>query len=524
MLERTARTATKLGGGIAIVVAVLVGLIATAPSAHAHSHHGNIDITDVVCDEATGRWKVSFRATSWRSTNWTGSHTDIEVFWSDTQIDPATPEGSAAWRALATQVLDGGVFDVWEGADNPAIEGPLRTEILGSFLLPLGYTGTFYVATYANGGWGPDPDPSPTDDFRAGGETYGFDFDVALEGEAPGDCSTPGAPGATAEVRCDADDARFALTNTGGTAVTLDVVVGGAVVADDVAVPAGTDAGAPVEVAIPLADLGLDEGESLPWLVETGDGTDVASGDLVVDCLDPAAPAVVLADECATGDGGADGITLTLANTGGEPFTFEVPAPVGSVDVGPAATSTVFLPVAEDAAYAITVTGAGFSETVEGTRDCEDPGEEPEPAPRARVADPCASNGLAVLIGNDGEVPIGFAITNKGAAVADVQLAAGSEQTVAVPVTEDDTYAIRVVAGAGILDQTLSGTRNCSTVLGSQEVRTPTQPAQAAQPAQLARTGSDPAPALLQGLGLVFVGLGLVLVADQRRFALLRRT
>ncbi len=77
-----------------------------------------------------------------------------------------------------------------------------------------------------------------------------------------------------------------------------------------------------------------------------------------------AAPALTARKNCAEG-----GVDVTAANRGDEPYTFELAGAEHTVAAGD--TRTVTVPVAEDQAYDVTVTGpAGFSRTFTGVLDC----------------------------------------------------------------------------------------------------------------------------------------------------------
>ncbi|MEU6503710.1 Cys-Gln thioester bond-forming surface protein [Streptomyces californicus] len=77
-----------------------------------------------------------------------------------------------------------------------------------------------------------------------------------------------------------------------------------------------------------------------------------------------AAPALTARKNCAEG-----GVDVTAANRGDEPYTFELAGVEHTVAAGE--TRTVTVPVAEDQAYDVTVTGpAGFSRTFTGVLDC----------------------------------------------------------------------------------------------------------------------------------------------------------
>ncbi|MEU6012548.1 LAETG motif-containing sortase-dependent surface protein [Streptomyces sp. NPDC047515] len=81
-----------------------------------------------------------------------------------------------------------------------------------------------------------------------------------------------------------------------------------------------------------------------------------------------AIPAVSAKKNCAKG-----GVDVTATNQGDEAFTFELAGAEHTVEAGKSETVTV--PVAEDQAYDITVTGpGGFSKTFKGVLDCKTSG------------------------------------------------------------------------------------------------------------------------------------------------------
>ncbi|WSX91018.1 Cys-Gln thioester bond-forming surface protein [Streptomyces sp. NBC_00890] len=76
-------------------------------------------------------------------------------------------------------------------------------------------------------------------------------------------------------------------------------------------------------------------------------------------------PTATAEKNCAKG-----GVDVTVGNQGDEAFTFELDGKEQTVEAGKTATVTV--PVAEDQAYDITVTGpGGFSKTFKGVLDCK---------------------------------------------------------------------------------------------------------------------------------------------------------
>ncbi|MFB6776946.1 LAETG motif-containing sortase-dependent surface protein [Streptomyces sp. NPDC056352] len=81
-----------------------------------------------------------------------------------------------------------------------------------------------------------------------------------------------------------------------------------------------------------------------------------------------AIPAVTAKKNCAKG-----GVDVTASNEGDEAFTFELAGIKHTVEAG--ASETVTVPVAEDQAYDLTITGpGGFTKTFKGVLDCKTSG------------------------------------------------------------------------------------------------------------------------------------------------------
>ncbi|WP_327246291.1 LAETG motif-containing sortase-dependent surface protein [Streptomyces sp. NBC_01320] len=81
-----------------------------------------------------------------------------------------------------------------------------------------------------------------------------------------------------------------------------------------------------------------------------------------------AIPAVTAKKNCAKG-----GLDVTASNEGDEAFTFELAGIKHTVEAG--ASETVTVPVAEDQAYDLTITGpGGFTKTFKGVLDCKTSG------------------------------------------------------------------------------------------------------------------------------------------------------
>ncbi|MFE2596688.1 Cys-Gln thioester bond-forming surface protein [Streptomyces sp. NPDC057617] len=113
-----------------------------------------------------------------------------------------------------------------------------------------------------------------------------------------------------------------------------------------------------------------------------------------------AIPAVTAEKNCAEG-----GVDVTATNTGDEPFTFELKGDEHTV--APGATETVTVPVGEDEAYDITITGpAGFIQNFTGVLDCATTGT-PGPVTEQPSSQPSAASAggvTAVSSGSTGDL------------------------------------------------------------------------------------------------------------------------
>ena len=266
---------------------------------------------------------------------------------------------------------------------------------------------------------------------------------ITLKG---GDCQPPAEPSAELANECATKNGATGITilleNTGGTSATFNVAgVGNVVVAahDDttVFVPVAEDAAYSVAVTV--------GGDPVP-------GSPIAG---TRDCLSPN-PSAELADECATNQAGAPGISILLENTGTQGVTFDVEG-VGSVAVGAGAQTTVFVAVAEDAAYSIDVKVGGQhvpGSPIAGTRDCL------TAEPSAELADECAVSddveGITITLANTGTQGVTFNVEGLG----DVVVGPNDSETVFVAVDENSSYSIDVIAlGAHVPGSPINGTR-----------------------------------------------------------------
>lgn len=314
-------------------------------------------------------------------------------------------------------------------------------------------------------------------------------------------------PGASAAVVCAEGVIAVTLTNTGGTGTTFDVFRGEEKLnAEPIAV--GPGASEVFDYQIRPAD----ENTTVPIraTAATGAEFDLATS---VDC-DEAGLSAALAG-CAVQDG-VQGLAVTLANEGTDAGTFTVPG-LGEVEVAAESSEDVFLPVAEGAAYSFEITGTGgYTTTLAGTRDCQEPGLAPLQV--------CASDGTGVIV----------TVTNSGTEAAPVALAgetrtvpAGGRAEFFVERMEDAPATTLTATSPGNADLAVAlPLQDCvgvSPVSVAAQVETTTTTAattttMAPQVAgtQLARTGLGFGGAVR--LGLWLVAAGALMVAVTRRF------
>lgn len=235
------------------------------------------------------------------------------------------------------------------------------------------------------------------------------------------------------------------------------------------------------------------------------DGPDSYTLEGTRDCLDDATPvAPSVSDECAEG-----GVEIAIPTTAGVDYM------VGDEVV----TGTVLVAVAEDEVWSFTVTPAaqeGFeltSEeplTIDGTRDCEVPAEEPKATSTAPSV-VCATGGLDVVFPTD--TP-NVTYDVQGVDGTFVTVAEGASFSIRVTVAADEGYTLE-----GPAEYTLTGTRDCETaptvtppddetrVLGTRFAAGGTR--------VLARTGDE--LALFGGIGSILLLAGAVVMVATRR-------
>jgi hypothetical protein len=147
---------------------------------------------------------------------------------------------------------------------------------------------------------------------------------------------------------CLADGMGVDLDNT-RRQVPYNAVVNGR----DVTVPAGASKVVPVRVA-----------EGAPYDIRVTDGARVLRFSGRRDCAAGATPVLTAAPDCARG-----GMAVTVVNEAARDAVYRVNGK--DLRVGPKATETAQVPVAEGAEYAIKVAGRdGYARTFEGVRNC----------------------------------------------------------------------------------------------------------------------------------------------------------
>ncbi|MEU1408306.1 Cys-Gln thioester bond-forming surface protein [Streptomyces sp. NPDC005728] len=104
-------------------------------------------------------------------------------------------------------------------------------------------------------------------------------------------------------------------------------------------------------------------------------------------------PTVTAREDCAKG-----GVDITVGNKGDESFTFEAAGQKHTVSAG--GKKTVTIPVAEDHAYDVTITGpGGFSKNFKGVLDCKTAGPTAPGGSGSHLAETGQSSATPVLAG-----------------------------------------------------------------------------------------------------------------------------
>ncbi|RDG36727.1 Cys-Gln thioester bond-forming surface protein [Streptomyces corynorhini] len=183
---------------------------------------------------------------------------------------------------------------------------------------------------------------------------------VTVRTDATGVVVTPPADAAASGIAITDRDGEPVTTAVDGTELYFDI-------------PADTaDGGASLEVQ---ATTSVPVGRAFAGVTKSQTQILAGSSDSTVSATatanwaeEGAIPSVTARKNCAKG-----GVDVTATNQGDEVFAFELSG--AQYSVVPGGSTTVTVPVAEDEAYSLTVTGpGGFSRTFSGVLDCETTG------------------------------------------------------------------------------------------------------------------------------------------------------
>ena len=454
----------KVGAAAAACAAVIAGMVALA--APASAHHSNISAS-AQCITGEGTWRVSWTASTWDNAQDAGGHPAIFVEYrvdggawttvpNDTSVMPyqdssLTPiAGVGIFKGSAAPNFTG-TIDFPPSASDQLVE--VRSRPLNAVPASAGADGWFWDDNFllpADGGTALDTRAVAASLTWRNGNTSidgATTQPIKLEG---GECQPPAEPSAELKNECatknGATGIEITLSNTGGTAATFTV--------EGVAGTTNVAAGATATVFVPVA-------EDAAYSIDVTVGGQPVEGSPIAgtrDCLSPN-PSAELKSECATNQAGAPGIEIKLINTGTQAVAFTVETLGGTFNVPAGGSTTVFVAVAEDAAYSIDVKVGGQhvpGSPIAGTRDCL------TPEPSTALADECAVSdgieGITITLTNTGDQGVTFNVEGIG----DIAVGPDDDTTVFVPVDENSSYSIDVIAlGAHVPGSPINGTRDC---------------------------------------------------------------
>ncbi|MEV7089655.1 Cys-Gln thioester bond-forming surface protein [Streptomyces sp. NPDC093085] len=179
---------------------------------------------------------------------------------------------------------------------------------------------------------------------------------VTVRTDATGVSVTPPADAAASGVRITDRNGTPVTTATDGTELYFDV--------PEDATDGTASLGVQATTSLPVGRVFAGVTKSQTQILAGSSDSTVSATATATWATEGPIPAVSARKNCDKG-----GIDITAANEGDEPFVFEVGGEEHSV--APGGSTTVVVPVAEDEAYALTVTGTGgFSKTFEGVLDC----------------------------------------------------------------------------------------------------------------------------------------------------------
>lgn len=397
----------RIGAGISLALAVVVGILSFAPAAFAH--HSEIT------GSATCAQQVSWTASAWATTDGDRRvNTSVKVWY---VVNDGPDSG-------ATATVGTGAFLASNGY---AFSGQFPWPSAGAQAL------TLYVQEQV--GWG------------ANQNLAGVSAPRSTVVTLPSDC--PSTPSVSASVACADGDgvATLILSAKGGTkAVTF-------VVTDPVTKATTTKVVAPGATTSVTVG-GLPDGQVTIPVTADGKAYDQS---VTVTCDRPSVPKVSSQVSCTDGDGT---VVVTLQSTGGDlPVTFTVTDPrtgtPTTVVVAPGETKTVTLTGVADGTLTIPVTAGGksFDQTV--TVSCDRPG---VPSVSSKVECAKGDGTVVVTLSNTGgDLPVSFTVTSPvdGGTVAKT-VAPGASETVTFTGLADGKVTVPIVAGSTHLDQTLT--------------------------------------------------------------------
>ena len=327
----------------------------------------------------------------------------------------------------------------------PWVEVPSR-EARGSFDAPAAasFSGSFVAPGAPTSVTLRDRTPDPWGNGHPGGE-------VARDApdRLPGWLRAPARP-LGRRSRSTAPTEEIVLSFTGvGSATTVDIRAGGALVGAAVPVPVGPST---ATVAIDVWDENTDVTIELDYAAASATDQTLV---VPVDCRTPAVPGAAITWEC-----GSD-VTIALTNSGQESIDATISrngAVVTTVAVPPGGTSTTISPTAENTTMEILVAfadeGTDSDVAASFTVDCD------RPTPTI-VAPVCqVEGGLDVSLGNvEGDDVATFTVIVDGEETT-VTVAAGATEVINVRVAEDATVSLTITSGAVVFEDP-ELTRDC---------------------------------------------------------------
>ncbi|WP_408055303.1 LAETG motif-containing sortase-dependent surface protein [Streptomyces paludis] len=260
---------------------------------------------------------------------------------------------------------------------------------------------------------------------------------VTVRTDATGVTVTPPADAAASGIRITDKDGAPVTTAVDGTELYFDVPTDSA----DGSAAFGVEA----TTSVPVGRVFAGATKSQTQILAGSSDSTVSATATANWAAEGAIPAVTAEKNCAEG-----GVDVTAANQGDAPFTFELAG--AEHTVAPGESTTVTVPVVEDEAYEITVTGTGgFSRTFTGVLDCltagaPEPANEPETKQASSQPLPASAGGSSTG-GTAGAGIVTGAGTGGGALSGDLAETGSSSAT---PVIAGVAIALVVLGGGAV--------------------------------------------------------------------------